>query len=407
MTVTMHPSAPLVWTLTSSLPQGTEDNRDDRVYLDFYDLKGTPFAITPDPEFLFLSDTHRNVIEKLQYAIATRMGFMLLTGEVGTGKTTLCRALLDQIQTRLHTVYVINPALSGHELLANILDDLGIAYPPQASKKELIDRLNRFLLANEAAGPVVIIVDDAQTMPLTTLEDLRLLSNLETDKTKLLQMLLVGQPELLDLLDRPEIRQLKQRVAVHCRLDLLSCAEVGSYIDWRLFVAGNQGQVRFSPKVVKQIHKRSGGVPRIINKISDLAMTAAYTTSSYIIQSTHFKAACSELIENRHRWTRFCAAWRRWRAALVAVAVVITTMIAGYGTRVWFHPEFHALQIQEASMAPESPETTKPMSRVPLDGHVAPENLSAPTAARESYLSYPPEIPVEHGRPAVEPGDSP
>jgi general secretion pathway protein A len=339
MTVTTHHGAPLAWTL-SNLPGGAEKNREDRVYLDFYNLKGTPFAITPDPEFLFLSETHRNVIEKLQYAIETRMGFMLLTGEVGTGKTTLCRTLLDQMQDGPQTVYVINPALSGHELLANILDDLDIAYPAQASKKELIDRLNRFLLTNEASGPVVIIVDDAQTMPLATLEDLRLLSNLETDKTKLLQMLLVGQPELLQLLDRPEIRQLKQRVAIHCRLDFLSRVEVGGYIERRLFVAGNQGQIRFTPKVVKQIHKRSGGVPRIINKISDLALTAAYTTNSHTVQSTHFKAACSELIEGRGWWPRSFSAWqRRLRAAVIAVVAALVVIAAQYGARVHFFPK--------------------------------------------------------------------
>jgi general secretion pathway protein A len=329
MTATTHHSAPLSWTL-GNLPQEPKKKRDGRVYLDFYNLRGAPFALTPDPEFLFLSETHRNVIDKLEYAIETRMGFMLLTGEVGTGKTTLCRVLLDQMQDGPQTVYVINPALSGHELLANILDDLGIAYPPQASKKELIDRLNRFLLSNEAADPVVIIVDDAQTMPLTTLEDLRLLSNLETDKTKLIQMLLVGQPELLELLDRPEIRQLKQRVAIHCRLDFLSSAEVGGYLERRLFVVGNQGQVRFTPKVAKQIHKRSGGVPRLINKISDLALTAAYTTNSHTVQSLHVKAACSELIENQSRWPRLYSAWRRrLRAALTAVVAVLAFVSLG------------------------------------------------------------------------------
>jgi general secretion pathway protein A len=330
MTVTTHHNAALAWSL-NDLPQEPEENRGERVYLDFYNLKGVPFAITPDPEFLFLSETHRNVIEKLQYAIGARMGFMLLTGEVGTGKTTLCRALLDHMQNGPQTVYVINPALSGHELLANILDDLGIAYSLQASKKELIDRLNRFLLANEAAGPVVIIVDDAQTMPVTTLEDLRLLSNLETDKTKLLQMLLVGQPELLDLLDRPEIRQLKQRVAVHCRLDFLSHAEVGGYIERRLFVAGNQGQIRFSPKVVKKVYRRSGGVPRLINKISDLALTAAYATNCHTVQGIHFKAACSELIEASGRWTRFRSAWRRLRVAFIVAVAFFALLAAGYG----------------------------------------------------------------------------
>jgi general secretion pathway protein A len=284
------------WSLPNSL-QAMEHDRSDRIYTDFFNLKGSPFSITPDPEFLFLSETHRSVLEKIQYGIQSRMGFMLLTGEVGTGKTTLCRALLDHLQDRIRTVYVINPSLNGLELLAGILDDLGIAYPEQASKKELIDCLNGYLLKNEDKSPVVIIVDDAQTMPLETLEDLRLLSNLETDKTKLLQMLLVGQPELLTSLDQPHMRQLKQRVAVNCHLDYLGLEEVGGYIERRLFIAGNQGQIRFASKVIRQIHKQSGGVPRMINKICDMALIAAYAANSYVVQSSHLKAASSELIE--------------------------------------------------------------------------------------------------------------
>jgi general secretion pathway protein A len=305
-------------------------------------------------------------------------------------------------------VYVINPALSGNELLANILDDLGIAYPPQASKKELIDRLNRFLMDKEDAGPVVIMVDDAQTMPLTTLEDLRLLSNLETDKTKLLQMLLVGQPELLNQLDRPEIRQLKQRVAVHCRLDFLSCAEVGGYIERRLFVAGNQGQVRFTPKVVRQIHRRSGGVPRIINKISDLALTAAYTTNSHIVQSIHFKVACSELIEGRDRWPRFCPVWRRrLRIALVAAVAVLAVLAAGYSARVCFHPKLFSRQVPVASVNPLSFAKAFIAAERCVAGHVAPE--APPTSAgtlERRPLSIQPERSAKHGGPATVSGDA-
>lgn len=406
MTVTTHHSAPLAWTL-SNLPKGPEDNRGDRVYLDFYNLKGTPFAITPDPEFLFLSETHGNVIEKLQYAVRTRMGFMLLTGEVGTGKTTLCRALLDHLQGDLQTVYVINPALSGHELLANILDDLGIAYSPQASKKELIDRLNRFLLANENAGPVVIIVDDAQTMPLTTLEDLRLLSNLETDKTKLLQMLLVGQPELLGLLDRPEIRQLKQRVAVHCRLDFLTCDEVGGYIEQRLFIAGNLGQIRFTPKVVKLIHRRSGGVPRIINKISDLALTAAYTTNSHTVQGIHFKAACSELVEGQSQWAHLSTVWRRrLRVALIAAVAVLTILVVRYGTRAYLHPVLSSRQIPEATVQPLSFAEFFLAPRRSISGRVSAGEPASSAATVESRGGIPqPERQATSGQTAAASGD--
>jgi type II secretory pathway predicted ATPase ExeA len=268
-----------------------------RVYMDFFQFKCPPFAITPDPEFLFLSETHRNAIEKIQYGIQSRQGFMLLTGEVGTGKSTLCRVILDLLQEDAQTVYVINPSLSGQELLATILDDLGVARSGSTTKKALIDQLNAYLLSHESAGPVVIIIDDAQTMSSETLEDMRLLSNLETDKDKLLQVLLVGQPELLTQIEQPQMRQLRQRVAVSCCLDLLNIDEVGRYIERRLFIAGNHTQARFTPQLVKQIHKQSKGVPRLINKICDLALTAAYTADTFVVDVPHFKIARDEIVE--------------------------------------------------------------------------------------------------------------
>jgi type II secretory pathway predicted ATPase ExeA len=335
MTVTTQNNPSLAWTLPPSR-QATESERCERIYTDFFNLKGAPFSITPDPEFLFLSETHRSVFEKIQYGLEARMGFMLLTGEVGTGKTTLCRVLLDHLQGRMQTVYVINPSLSGQELLAGILDDLGVAYSAAAPKKELIDRLNRFLLADGTTQPVVIVVDDAQTMPLDALEDLRLLSNLETDKTKLLQMLLVGQPELLAHLEQPHMRQLKQRVAVNCRLDYLAGDEVAGYIERRLFIAGNQGQVRFAPKVYRRIHKQSGGVPRLINKICDLALTAAYAANSTVVECRHLKAAAGELIElqglSGSRISRVRPSGRL-RTLLIAAAAILAAMAAGFGAR--------------------------------------------------------------------------
>jgi type II secretory pathway predicted ATPase ExeA/cell division septation protein DedD len=303
---------------------------------------------------------------------------MLLTGEVCTGKTTLCRALLDHLQGRIRTVYVINPSLSGQELLAGILDDLGIAYPAQATKKELIDRLNRFLLAKENTRAVVIIVDDAQTMPLDTLEDLRLLSNLETDKNKLLQMLLVGQPELLTGLDQPQLRQLKQRVAVSCHLHYLTCDEVGGYIERRLFIAGNQGQVRFAPKVVRRIHKQSGGIPRMINKICDMALTAAYAANSYVVESHHLKAADSELIEmqgmGRDNGSAHIRRKLRPLTLLAAGATLLTALGMGFCAHAYLEQRDHRpgnptagtvpvsipagqVMAEPASISPSIPET--------------------------------------------------
>lgn len=334
--------------------QWMENSVSDHIYTGFFSLKGTPFSITPDPEFLFLSGTHRSVIEKIQYGIQTRMGFMLLTGEVGTGKTTLCRALLDHLHEQIRTVYIINPSLSGQELLANILDDLGIEYPSGATKKELIDRLNGFLLNTETVKPVVIIVDDAQTMPLATLEDLRLLSNLETDKAKLLQMLLVGQPELLENLAQPQMRQLKQRVAVSCHLDYLTSDEVAGYIERRLFIAGNQGQIRFAPKTIRKIHNYSGGVPRMINKICEMALIAAYASNSFVVEVTHLKAANSELIEMhdlsgfRGFFERFLKR-REWVYA-TAFVVLIGAMVTGFFAHDYFEGSFTS---KAESKAPE------------------------------------------------------
>jgi len=266
-----------------------------RVYLDFYNFKEPPFNITPDPEFLFLSNTHQSVIEQILYGINNRMGFILLIGEVGTGKTTICRTILDSLNENAETVYIINPSLSGEELISSVLDDLEIKYKPDSTKKELLDHLNHFLLSISNSKPVVIIIDDAQTMPIDTLEDLRLLSNLETDKDKLLQMVLVGQPELLDLLSQPEIRQLRQRVAIKSYLEYLTRDEVGGYISRRLFIAGNKGEVHFTQDAIKQIFKASKGIPRLINKICDYALTAGYIANDFTIGSAHVNSAISEL----------------------------------------------------------------------------------------------------------------
>jgi general secretion pathway protein A len=266
-----------------------------RVYLEYYQLSEAPFAITPDPEFLFSSTCHQQVLDKISYAIDGRMGFILLTGEVGTGKTTLCRTLLDRLADQAETVYVINPSVSGHELLTNILEDLGEAPEPHATKKTLIDRLNERLLYNRTDRPFVVIIDDAQTMTPEALEDLRLLSNLETDKRKLIQVVLSGQPELLEMLAEERLRQLKQRIAVHCRLEPLSVRETGEYISRRLFVAGNKGQVYFSPAAARRIHKTAGGIPRQINKICDYALTAGYVNDAPAIDPIHVKGALAEL----------------------------------------------------------------------------------------------------------------
>ncbi len=265
------------------------------IYLNFFQFNEGPFSITPDPGFLFLSSTHQSVIEKIIYGIKNRLGFVLLTGEVGTGKTTICRSVLDRLEGNAETVYIINPSLSGIEIIAAILDDLGVEYSACAGKKELMNSLNSFLLATDRAKPVVIIIDDAQTMPIEALEDLRLLSNLETDKEKLLQIVLVGQPELLATISKPELRQLRQRIAISCNLDYLKKEEISGYIERRLFIAGNKGQVRFTISAINAIYKASRGIPRLINRICDYSLIACYLTNEYTINKHHVNKALKEI----------------------------------------------------------------------------------------------------------------
>lgn len=303
-----------------------------RVYLDFYGLTEAPFTITPDPDFLYSSSCHRQVLDKIGYAIDGRMGFILLTGEVGTGKTTLCRTLLDRLRGRADTAYVINPSLSGLELLAGILEDTGAPPLPGASKKALVDRLHRRLLDADTQRPFVVIIDDAQTMSPAALEDLRLLSNLETDKRKLIQVVLSGQPELLDLLADKRLRQLKQRIAVHCRLKPLSNRETDGYIAQRLFVAGNTGQLHFARAAVRLVHHLSGGIPRLINKICDLSLTAGYVKDAPAIGALHVRRALVELDDldfSTHRKNI-----RRLRHGLAIAAVLaagtIGTLVFGF-----------------------------------------------------------------------------
>ena len=322
---------------TEGVDNHVSDTVRNRVYLDFYKLREVPFAITPDPAFLFLANTHQSVIDKILHGIKSRMGFILLTGEVGTGKTTLCRSILDSLNGDAETAYIINPSLSVKELISNILDDLGIQCPPGASKKDLIDQLNRFLLSTANTKPVVVIIDDAQTMPLDAIEDLRLLSNLETDKTKLLQMVLVGQPELLDLISGPQMRQLRQRVAIHCKLEYITGKETDRYIARRLFIAGDKGHIRFTQRAIKKIYKASSGVPRLINKICDYALTAGYIADDFTIGPGYVKKAIEELGDLAHvqvhppfgqlgRWRARQSKWGLTAASFLFVLIALGSL---------------------------------------------------------------------------------
>lgn len=251
------------------------------MYEEFYGLKEKPFTLTPDPRFFFLSENHREAFEHLLYGVKEKEGFILITGEVGAGKTTLCRALLNRLGTQgTQTALILNPMFSGQELLQCIVADFGIG-GAGASKKELLEELNRFLLSQQSAGrSSVLIIDEAQNLPLPVLEELRILSNLETEKEKLLQIILIGQIELKEKLSLPRLRQLNQRISIRYHLQPLAKVEVPRYIRHRLTVAGSTGDLRFSTGALREICRYSQGIPRLINLACDRALLAGYAEQS-------------------------------------------------------------------------------------------------------------------------------
>lgn len=251
------------------------------MYETFFSFKEAPFNLTPDPRFFFSSPKHEDAFAQILYGIQERKGFIVLTGEVGTGKTTLCRFLLDRLDVKIKTSLIFNPNLTTIELLQSINQDFGIHVQSQ-SKRELVDDLNRFLLSELArGGNAVLIVDEAQNLTVDCLEEIRLLSNLETPKEKLLQIVLVGQPELRDKLSLRELRQVNQRVSLRYHLDPLDLKETENYIGHRLEVAGGRKRTMlFTPKAIGKVHRVTHGIPRLINVLCDKALLAAYVAEA-------------------------------------------------------------------------------------------------------------------------------
>jgi len=246
------------------------------MYRKFYNIKEKPFNTTSDPSFLFLSKKHEEALTHLIYGIEERKGFLEITGEVGTGKTTLCRALLNKLNGTTKTAFILNPDLSQLQLLQVMLEDFGLEVEKK-TKMHIFNQLNKFLLEQLYCGNnVVVIIDEAQNLKTPTLEQIRLLSNLETEKEKLFQIVLVGQPELRTKLNSPQLRQLRQRIAIRYHILPLVKDEVKKYIDHRLAVAGSTGDVTFEEKAIDLIYNYSGGVPRLINIICDKALLLGF-----------------------------------------------------------------------------------------------------------------------------------
>ena len=268
------------------------------MYEQFYGLTEKPFSLTPNPKFVFQSEQYRAAEESLLYGVGQKEGFMLVTGAPGTGKTTLCRDLLEKLDPQKYRVALIfNPFLNGVEMLHALLSEFGLGdHSANTSRKELLDRLNQFLLQQLSEGRTCIaIFDEAQHLSTEFLEQIRVLSNLETDREKLIQIILVGQPELLTLIRTPQMAQLDQRVSVRCTLLHLSRDEVGRYVYHRLNVAGAQGRIKFGDAAVRLVHAATGGVPRLVNLAADRALLAGYAEQARSITEAHVRQGLASI----------------------------------------------------------------------------------------------------------------
>ena len=299
------------------------------MYTEFFGLNEKPFAITPDPRYLYMSVRHADALAHLIYGISESGGFIQLTGEVGTGKTTLIRSLLEQLPAKAEIALILNPQLSRLEFLQVICQELRIPAAADDSVRARVDALNGYLLrAYAEARRIVLIVDEAQALTPELLEQIRLLTNLETPKKKLLQIILIGQPELRDLLARPEMRQVAQRITGRYHLEPLSKEDTALYVNHRMKVAGAQRDV-FTPPAIRLLYRRSRGIPRLINVVADRALLAGYTRDQRVVDRALVVSAAAEVF-GAHRTIR-----RWWPAAAIAAGLAAFVLAT---TNLWRTP---------------------------------------------------------------------
>ena len=306
------------------------------MYTQRFGLTSEPFSIAPDPRFLFMSERHREALAHLLYGVTAGGGFVLLTGAVGAGKTTVCRCFLGQLPAGCEVAYVFNPKLSVTELLQTACHEFGIAVPEQGSVKRYVDPLNEHLLAAHAAGRhSVLVIDEAQNLAPEVLEQLRLLTNLETDTRKLLQIVLIGQPELREMLAAPGMEQLAQRVIARYHLEPLSGPETAAYVRHRLAVAGLQGPMPFDDALLRRIHRHTRGVPRRINLLCDRALLGAYAQGQPAVSASTLDQAAREVFGAAQDGSHRAGTLRAVPIAVGAAAGAALALAALLGWQAW------------------------------------------------------------------------
>lgn len=271
------------------------------MYTDYFGLKEKPFSIAPNPRYLYMSEQHQDALAHLLYGIQEGEGFVLLTGDIGTGKTTLCRSLLEQTPDYVEVAYIFNPKLSALELLLSICDEFKVSLNQEdnsLSIKQVIDKINGHLLDQHRRNRhSVLIIDEAQNLSIDVLEQIRLLTNLETNSKKLLQIILIGQPELREVFQKPELEQLAQRITARFHIGPLSLSEVENYLNHRVYVAGGSKRPLFNKGAIKTLHKLTRGVPRLINTVSDRALLATYVHTQSQVSKKEIQSAAAEILD--------------------------------------------------------------------------------------------------------------
>jgi general secretion pathway protein A len=357
------------------------------MYKEYFGLKENPFSIAPDPHYFYMSEGHREALAHLVYGINSAGGFILLTGEVGTGKTTVCRCLFDHLPKNAEIAFILNPKLTVEELLASLCDEFGISYPAgNRSNKVFVSAINDYLLnAHEEGKQAILIIEEAQNLSVEVLEQIRLLTNLETSERKLLQIVLLGQPELRDMLAQPQLRQLSQRVTARYHLGPLTKEEVSAYVNHRLSVAGLVRNGLFSESILKKLFLLTGGIPRLINVICDRALIGTFSQGKDHVDKKTLVTAALEMSGKKEHW------WLQEKAYPKILAGFFFLLFAALAATTYFYIRIpQSMSVNTTRTIPQKQPVTAKMESVPtatLEKPINSNGLSTKGMAYEALFS--------------------